>query len=386
MSSAILGGLALVSAAWSLSWGAWWALLAAFALPRPRPPASPSRSWRTVLIVPAHNEERALPRTLECLGASTLRADEVIVVADNCTDATAEVARAWGSTVLERQDDTERGKPYALNLALAVLRARPEHPEVVILVDADTEVAPTCLERLVARVDGGAMVVQSYYQGAPGRPRLARLRRLALALVHWARPLGAARLGLGASLKGNGMAFRWEVVQHGFGAGGITEDAALTLELVRRGIPIAFEPTALVTGLMAGDYNAASTQDQRWEGGRFALTRRAWATAGGALARGDVAGASSALEVAAPPLSLVGGAAVVAAATAALGARAALPIAVASAGSLAGYVVMGFAAARVSGADLRALLGVPQFLMHKAGVYARLVRSGTPQDWVRTER
>lgn len=338
------------------------------------------------MIVPAHNEEVSLPRTLERLAASSLKPDEVIVVADNCTDATAAVARNAGVTVLERRSVTERGKPFALNLALTELWERAEHPEIVVLVDADTEVAPDCLERLVARIDGGAVVVQSYYQGVPDGPRLTRLRRLALALVHWARPLGMARLGLGATLKGNGMAFRWEVVRQGFAGTGITEDAALTLELVRRRIPISFEPTALVTGLMAGDYDAASTQDQRWEGGRFALARRAYSTASRALLRGDLSGAASAIEVGAPPLSLVGGAVVASVAASALGARTILPVALASALSVVSYVLVGFAAARVSRADLEALISVPRFLLHKAAVYARLLKSGVPQDWVRTER
>ncbi|MCC6236394.1 MAG: glycosyltransferase [Dehalococcoidia bacterium] len=386
MSPSLIDGLAFVPAAWSLAWGSWWALTAALAVPRPHPPAPAADRRDTVVIIPAHNEERTLSPTLQRLAASTLQPTEVIVVADNCTDATAEVARAHGATVLERRSEHERGKPFALNLALSTLRDRGAPPEVVVLVDADTEVAPDCLERLVARIAGGAMVVQAYYQGAPGGSRLAGLRRLALALVHWARPLGAARLGLGATLKGNGMAFRWEVVQHGFAGSGITEDAALTLELVRRRIPITFEPTALVTGLMAGDYDAASTQDQRWEGGRFALARRAYATAARALLRGDIAGAGSALEVGAPPLSLVGGAAVVAMAASALGGRATLPVAAASVLSLVGYVFVGFAAARVSRGDLGALLGVPRFLIHKAAVYLRLLKSGAPQDWVRTER
>ncbi len=387
MSPSLIDGLALVPAAWSLAWGGWWALTAALAVPRPRPPAPPGRAWRTVVIIPAHNEERTLPLTLDRLAASTLRPDEVVVVADNCTDATAAVAAARGATVLERRSEHERGKPFALNLALSMLRERARHPEIVVLVDADTEVAPEAVERLVARIDGGAMVVQAYYQGTPAASRLARLRRLALALVHWARPLGMGRLGLGATLKGNGMAFRWEVVEHGFAGSGITEDAALTLALVRRGIPIGFEPTALVTGLMASDYGAAGTQDQRWEGGRLALAGRAYATAARALLRGDVAGAGSALEVGAPPLSLVGGAAVAALAASGLGgARMALPVAAAAVLSLVGYVLVGFAAARVSRADLAALLGVPRFLIHKAGVYTRLAKSGAPQDWVRTER
>lgn len=366
--------------------GSWWTILAALALPAPRASRLASRTSRTVVVIPAHNEESNLPRTLTSLAASDPRPLEVLVVADNCTDDTAGVAAQMGATVLVRDDAGHRGKPYALDFALAELRTRSRQPTAVVFVDADTEVAADCLGWLERRLESGAQVVQAYYQAAPGPSDLSRLRRLALSLVHWARPLGAARLGLGATLKGNGMAFRWDVIADGIGGYGVTEDAAMTLDLARRGIAVAFEPHARVLGLMASDYAAARTQDERWEGGRAGLFSKSIKLALDSAFRGRLDLTGAALEVAAPPLSIVGGLAVASLGLALVTRSASLPLAVYAAGAVSGYVVVGLAAARASRRDLRAFVGLPVFLIHKAGVYARLMTRGAPRQWERTER
>ena len=85
----------------------------------------------------------------------------------------------------------------------------------------------------------------------------------------------AGCLGLGTSLKGNGMAMPWDVVRGGLGGAGLAEDAATSLWLARRGIAVRFEPSATVWGQMAASYEDAAVQDRRWEGGRFALMRDA---------------------------------------------------------------------------------------------------------------
>ncbi len=368
------------------AWGSWWTLLALLALPAPGASRLASRTARTVVVIPAHNEESNLARTLASLHASEPRPLEVLVVADNCTDDTAGVAARMGATVLVRNDAGHRGKPYALDFALAELRTRAQPPTAVVFVDADTEVAADCLGWLQRRLDAGAQAVQAYYQASPGPSELSRLRRLALALVHWARPLGAARLGLGATLKGNGMAFRWDVIADGVGGYGVTEDAAMTLDLADRGIAVEFEPHALVTGLMASDYASARTQDERWEGGRAGLLTRSLAVALRSAARGRLDLTGAALEVAAPPLSIAGGLAVANLGLALMTRSAAVPLAAYAVTAVGGYVVVGLAAARTSRRDLRALVGLPAFLLHKAGVYARLASRGAPRQWERTER
>src|SRR4029077_10710128 len=63
---------------------------------------------RVTVLVPAHNEEAVLGLTLESLAARSRPPDRVLVVADNCTDRTVEVARAHGIEVVETVDNTEK--------------------------------------------------------------------------------------------------------------------------------------------------------------------------------------------------------------------------------------------------------------------------------------
>src|SRR5690349_4173739 len=73
----------------------------------------PRREIRFLIVVPAHNEERGIPHTLKAIAADKRASDQVLVVADRCTDATAAVARANGALVLERGEDEEPGRAAA---------------------------------------------------------------------------------------------------------------------------------------------------------------------------------------------------------------------------------------------------------------------------------
>lgn len=377
-----LGALQLAAGGSVLALGGWWTLLSGVAIRRPRRSASSAGGLRWVVVVPAHNEEQLISKTVQSLLAAGVA--DVLVVADNCTDATATRAIEAGARTLVRTDPAQRGKSHALEFALAHLRTRAEPPEAVLFVDADTLVSENICRAAGARLSTDATVVQVHYEGAAVDAPVARIRRLALSLIHWARPLGASRLGLPTTLKGNGMAFRWEVIREGFPGAGITEDAAATLGLARAGHTVEFEPRASVTGQMATTLSAAKTQDMRWEGGRLALLPCALSTTLACLARGKFRPAAAAFELASPPLTLVGVAGV-----GALGLGVAgfgnLALAVAATVSLGTYVLLGLIAARASRTDLVALVYAPRFVAHKLAVFARLTR-GQPRTWERTSR
>ena len=388
MITATLTWTAYLLASLVLAHGAWWTLLALVALKRPSAAGrdGDDQSLRMVVVVPAHNEDMMVGATVRSLLAAPYEPrPEVVVVADNCTDATAFEARQAGATVLVRTEPERRGKSFALDFALAHLSASERAPDAVIFVDADSTVSPSFYAAINSRLERGADVVQIHYAVSDGEAPLVRLRALAFALVHWARPLGAARLGLGGSLKGNGMAFRWAVVRDGFAGAGLTEDAAATLDLARRGIAVRFEPGATVWGHMAANYADATVQDRRWEAGRFGLVAPAVRVAVGALARGRVPVAAGALEVASLPLSALLAASLMPVVVAAIaGASVVLPLAAII--SLGLYAVIGWSAARIPGRQLLALVSAPRFVLYKFRVLgALLVRRG-PDSWQRTSR
>jgi hypothetical protein len=375
---ALLAGLALIH-------GAAWALLSLLALKRPRSGRAGARAWRLTVIVPAHNEEAGIARTVASLKADPFRpAPRILVVADNCTDRTAAVAASAGAEVLVRDDPSRRGKSFALDYAVAHLQADDDW-DACVVVDADTAVLPGFFKALAASLDEGAAVVQGRYTVSPGGPALARLRALAFELVHYARPLGAARMGLGCGLKGNGMAFRRDMIDDGIPGRGIAEDAAATLAFAAQGIGVHYQPLAVLSGEMANAYGEAAVQDRRWEGGRLALAPRAALIGLGCLVAVRWRAAGSALDIAALPLTLVGACAA-AAITGAFFGVGWMPLAVAAVVSLALYPALGWTAARVAPRELSALVHAPIFAMHKLRILLSLAVRGAPQSWERTNR
>ncbi len=133
---------------------------------RSAPPVTGSPLFLAV-IVPAHDEALVLNGTLESLLAQTYPRDrfEIVVVADNCTDGTAALARLHPVTVLERSHATERGKGYALNHAVSYLLGQPSPPDGFVIVDADTQVALDFLMLISARLD----LSRIHRASAPGR-------------------------------------------------------------------------------------------------------------------------------------------------------------------------------------------------------------------------
>ncbi len=373
----------LAAGAAALGFGAWWTLLSTIALPSPRRTV-PGRGVRFVVIVPAHNEEQLIARTVASLRpASYDPAPEILVVADNCSDRTADAARGAGARVLERQDPTQRGKSFALDFALDAIRSSNTPPEAVVIVDADTTVDAGFFDAIAEAVDQYP-VVQARYDAAPSESELGRMRRVAFSLVHHARPLGAARLGLPTTLRGNGMAFQWSVLEGGMPGSGITEDAAATVDLADQGITVRYAPNARVSGLMAEKYDDARTQDVRWESGRFALWPRSLALVCRRLLGRQIQPAAAAAEVASPPLTVIVGLAAVSVVLGLFG-LGSLRLGLTAVASIVSYVAIGSAAARSDPRDVAALFHAPRFIAHKLASYAQAVFS-RPKDWERTTR
>lgn len=133
---------------------------AAAALWRPQRGAAAGLADETSLaiLIPAHNEAGGIGRTLSTILPQLRPGDRLVVVADNCTDSTAEVARSAGASVIERFDTRRRGKGYALDFGLNHLSDCP--PSVVIFLDADCDALP-----------GGLMALAQQAHQASCRPR-----------------------------------------------------------------------------------------------------------------------------------------------------------------------------------------------------------------------
>jgi len=383
--------LRTAAATYVVAWSGWWCVLSTIALRSPRQPRRTPGTMRWVTIVPAHNEAALIAATVESLRrAGTLLSEQpiIVVVADNCTDRTAEIARAAGAVVLERNDLEHRGKGYALEHAIACVSsgAVGAKPDAVAFVDADSLVDIGFFAEMQHVMDEGAQAAQAYYKVIAQEDNLTGLRRLAFMILHWSRPLGLSRLHLGSGLKGNGMALRWDIAATGLGSVGIAEDAAMTLALAKRGIAVTFVPRARVSGFMAATYRDAQVQDDRWERGRIGMAPRAVLTGARALLHRHPAAAVGALDVAAPPLTMLAGLASLLAALQIIAPVRAGWLAFAAVGTVGGYVGIGLLAARASRRDLMSLRMAPRFVLYKAGVLLGLLRVRRSTEWRRTSR
>lgn len=367
--------------------------VAAACLPRRAAVAGASTRPPVAVLVPAHNERAGIAATVRGLRAQLRPGDRLLVVADNCSDETAVLARAEGAEVVERQHATERGKGYALAFGVDQLRAAP--PEVLVIVDADCALGEGSLDVLAAACMRHAAPVQALDLMVCGNERGLRQRvaEFAWRVKNWVRPRGAARLGLPCPLMGTGMAFPWALIEGArLASGSLVEDMQLGLELARAGHAPVFCEQAVVTSRFPDSAQASASQRARWEHGHLSLIgQQLPPLLASAWRRRDPRLMAMALDLSVPPLALL------VVLVAALWLACAL-LAAASGGMvlwLAASLVLGLLALAVLaawagwGRSLLSpwdLLGLPWYVLTKLSLYRRFWSSRRQKDWVRTDR
>jgi cellulose synthase/poly-beta-1,6-N-acetylglucosamine synthase-like glycosyltransferase len=355
-----------------------------------------------IILIPAHNEELLLGDVLHRLRDQSYPAThyEVVVIADNCEDMTAEVARKGGATTLVRHDLTHRGKGQALNWAMqGPLKDLSQPWDALVIMDADSVLNADFLWFMDERLRQGHQALQGYYGVQnPGDSWRTALMTVALAAFHFLRPLGRDKLGLPCGLKGNGMCFSRQLVERfGYPASSVVEDIELALMYLRNGIGVKFAAGAQVFGQMAATTQQADSQRKRWEGGRLPLLKN-WALPlwREGLRERNFAKLDGALDLFVPPLTLL-------VLLTAAGWILTLVVALLSAAQfgwvvfgawssallvLILYVCTGLALIEAPASVWLRLAAAPAFVFWKIGVYLRmaLARKKTPSEWVRTGR
>lgn len=357
----------------------------------PKPPSSPA-AVKTAVLIPAHNEAAGILPVLKSLLPQLTEHDRLVVVADNCTDETAAIARSTGATVIERQNLEQRGKGYALDYGMNYLAADP--PDVVTIVDADCLVQPGTLSQIAALAVSKQQPVQALYlmeQPASPKPRDA-VSAFAFKMKNLVRPRGLNRFGLPTLLTGTGMAFPWTVLRSvKLASGNIVEDMQLGIDLAIAGRPVYFCETAQVKGLLPQQDKASTSQRTRWEHGHLkTLLTQVPTLLKRAIFERRLDLGIMALDLAVPPLSLLVMLWLVATVFACITALLTgvwLPVLLlAIDGSLLLTATL-LAWARFCRSDLpaRTLLAIPLYMLWKIPLYLRFfVRPET--KWVRTDR
>lgn len=359
----------------------------------PGPEGAPRRGYdpaSVVVLVPAHDEAAGIAATLARQRAALPAGMRLLVIADNCSDDTAALARAAGAEVVERSDPARRGKGFALDHGRAALAAVP--PACVIVVDADTVPHGDALDRLAATAIARARPVQGAYymtvSDADGA--IARFSAAAFFVKNVVRELGAARLGAPAILTGSGMAFPWPVFASlPLATGHVAEDLMLGVQCSRAGAAPLFDARAAITGTGSSDRGTA-VQRRRWESGFLQVAQdSAVPLLGDAVRQGRPALGWLGLHLLTPPLVLLIALDVVA--TALMAVLAAIGVANWPFWLLAGLttaavvlVVAGLVAHGQAGL-LRDWASIPRYLAWKLRLsLAAVMRRET--TWIRTDR
>jgi 1,2-diacylglycerol 3-beta-glucosyltransferase len=356
-------------------------------------PLSPSsRTLRFDVIVPAHDEASVIERTVASLRKIDWPADrfQVWVIADNCTDTTAALARRAGAEVLERHDTSLRGKGYALEYAFRASRERG-WAKALVVVDADAEVSSNLLAAFAARLENGVQAVQAHYGILnPMASWRTRLITIAKAAFHIVRSRARERLQLSCGIRGNGWCVTHELLNHvPYHAYSLTEDLEYGIDIGLAGFRVAYADEAHSNAEMVTDENVASTQRRRWEDGRFQLIRsRTIPLLLAALRRKDAVCLDLALDLMVLPLSYVTlnvlllMCCALAAAYWHLAQASWLWLSLACAASLLFYVLRGWQLSGIGARGLLDLARAPVFVIWKLML---MLRTRT-QGWVRTAR
>jgi len=362
-------------------------------LPRRPDSRPPGPDPRIALVVPAHNEESSIGPTLANAMAELAPDHRVLVVADNCTDATEAVAREAGAEVICRSDTERRGKGYALDFAVRHLSADP--PDVVIVMDADCIAQEGGLRALAAACHAQERPLQAQYKllvpmESPGA--YLRIASFAWQLKNQIRPEGLERLGLPSQLVGSGMAFPWTIISGApLATGDLVEDLALGLALARERKSARYYPEANVVSVFPLNAEGQRTQRARWETGHLnTIARRVPTLLAEAIVTRNKELLVLALDAAVPPLSFLAlatlGVLALALAWAALGGTAVpLGISLFAAGLFAGAILL--ASRRTPDRPVGAgdLCLIPAYVMSKLSLYGQ-VALGRPVAWVRSRR
>jgi cellulose synthase/poly-beta-1,6-N-acetylglucosamine synthase-like glycosyltransferase len=349
---------------------------------------------RTVILVPAHDEEGQIEGTVAALLADLPPRVSILVIADNCNDQTAALATRAGALAIERRDPSRVGKGHAISFALQHLDADP--PEVVILVDADCRVSRGGLSILARRAARLGRPVQAEYLIAAPRDAspLVVVGALAILVRNRVRPRGLRWLGLPCHLTGSGMAFPWLVLRHAPETGSnLVEDLVMGIELALRGQPAESCPGVQISSDLPQGSAAGLRQRRRWEHGQLdTLVKYVPRLIAAGVARRRPALVGLGLDLLVPPLALLvilqGTMLALALGAALVHATSFVPATLAAAGiaAVGSAVAVSWVAFGRQTLPLRQVVFAPVYLLWKVPLYLALLVKGKQKRWERTAR
>ncbi len=244
---------------------------------RPTQVTTAPENLSTVILIPAHNEESVIAKTLLSLKGQVTEKDRIIVIADNCTDDTENIVRRLGVEIVAREDMTELGKGYALGFGIEYIQKTETSPDALVIIDADCTVTSGLIRVLAATSVKMKRPVQALYLMLSNADKgiSQKIAEFAWMVKNKVRPAGYKKLGLPCQLQGSGMAFPWCIVSvDKFKSGNIVEDLELGVQFTIEGFPPFFYPEVVVSSYFPLDSEGEKSQRKRWEHGHLVTSAK----------------------------------------------------------------------------------------------------------------
>lgn len=230
------------------------------------------------VMVCAHNEEAVVGPLVENLKILDYPEDlyDIFVVADNCTDKTAKIARQAGAQVYERFNKEEVGKGYAMGWMFDKIFAMDRKYDAAIIFDADNLVHPDFLLEMNHHMEKGEKVIQGYLNAKnPEDTWVAGTFAIAFWMVNHMWHLGKYNIGLSTALGGTGMCISLDVLKkYGWECDGLTEDMEFSLKVLTHGIRTCWAHDAIVYDEKPLTFMQSWRQRKRWAQGHFECAER----------------------------------------------------------------------------------------------------------------
>ncbi len=236
--------------------------------------ARTERLHKYAILIAARNEETVIGNLLESIRQQDYPTEliTVFVVADNCTDDTAKIARAGGAVCYERFDDAHRTKGFALQFLMKNIHRDygKDAFDGFFLFDADNLLMPDYITRMNEAFDEGERIVTSYRHTKNFDDNWIS----ASYAIHWLRTVrtehrGRSLLGLATRIQGTGVLLHKDFLRDGWNFTSLTEDRELCAHAVADGERISFCFDAVFYDEQPTDLKIAFRQRLRWSKGNL---------------------------------------------------------------------------------------------------------------------
>jgi cellulose synthase/poly-beta-1,6-N-acetylglucosamine synthase-like glycosyltransferase len=227
---------------------------------------APKKSF--ALLVAAHNEEKVVKDIIHSLQILDYPKElyDIFVIADNCTDKTAAIARRAGATVFERKDKEKRGKGYALEWMFNKIYKMEKQYDSVVVFDADNLVSKGFLYEMNKKLCAGYKVVQGYLDSKnPCDTWITGSYSISFWTSNRMFQLSRSNLGLSNQLGGTGFCISLDILRElGWGATCLTEDLEFSCKLVLNGQKVGWAHDAVIYDEKPLTLKQSWFQRKRW--------------------------------------------------------------------------------------------------------------------------